>query len=204
MGTRKEDHDILLVKECLNGSQNAWTAFYNRYVGLVRSVVKRHPWFLQHEIEDVSQSVFVSLMPALKTYDDAYSLPRFVCMITERTCIQEYRRRKAARRDGATEPIDHHDISGQGLRKIASNGSSQEQQLAQTQQLDLLRRALRSLGPRCRELIRLRFYEELPYNNIGRILGGTDNTLTVQVRRCLDDLRGRYKLFARRTTGKHH
>jgi len=72
MANPTESKDLLLVKECLAGSEQAWTEFYRRYVGLVRNTVKRQlgrgAW---DHIDDVTQSVFAALIPALKNYDSA-------------------------------------------------------------------------------------------------------------------------------------
>jgi len=188
MANRNRNEDILLVRECLSGSDKAWNEFYCRYVGLVRSVVRRQLAWAVLDFEDVVQNIFLALIPALKTYDEAYSLARFICVVSERVCIQEYRQGKAAKRDGDTDPIDHHGSGQEGYRTVASEQASQEERLAENEMVQMLRGALGSLGVQCRELLTLRYYEDLPYKEISRIMGGSENTLTVKARRCLDEL----------------
>lgn len=189
MGNRTGHREAILLKECLSGSEKAWSEFYVKYVGLVRSVVRRQAGFSPQDVEDVAQTVFMELIPALKTFDTTYSLPRFICMVTERACIQEYRRRATAKRNGKTDPIDHHDSGEEGTWKLASDLESQEDHLARSELLNLLRRAFRSLDAGCRELLKLRYYEGMPYKEISKILGATENTLTVRSKRCLGHLR---------------
>lgn len=192
MGETRENGDLALVRACLSGSEQAWDELYCRYVALVKSMVRRHvhrpaAW----ELEDITQSVFAALIPALRRYDAAYSLSRFVCVIAERVCIQEYRRSKTAKRAGQSESVDRHD-GDEGGTSLRSGDSSQEELLSQHQAQDLLRRTLKQLDSPCRELLRLRYIEELPYKEISKMLGASENTLTVRARRCLNELSSAY------------
>lgn len=189
MGIPEQKRQLQLVKECLSGSESAWDVFYGRYHTLIRNVVRRQAGIAPQEMEDVIQNVFVSLMSALKTYDPAYSLPNFICMIAERVCVDGYRRRKAAKRDGFTDPIEHHNGGQDSSWALSANVDNQEEELVRAELVDLLRRGFRSLASRCRELLRLRYYEELPYGEISEIVGAAENTLMVQARRCIDELR---------------
>jgi RNA polymerase sigma factor (sigma-70 family) len=184
--------DLALVRACLSGSEQAWDELYCRYVALVKSMVRRHfqrpaPW----EVDDIIQSVFAALVPALRSYNAAYSLSRFVCVIAERVCIQEYRQSKAAKRAGQTEPVDHHD-GDEGGKSLRSEDPSQEDLLSRYQAQEVLNRALKRLDSSCRELLKLRYIEELPYKKISEILEASENTLTVRARRCLRELSAAY------------
>ena len=81
--------DEALVKACLAGSEVAWQEFYSRFIGLMRSVVKKRFIVCKEDVEDITQSAFVSLATALNNFDYEQSLPRFVCVITERVAIDE-------------------------------------------------------------------------------------------------------------------
>ncbi|MGC8659999.1 MAG: RNA polymerase sigma factor [Desulfomonilaceae bacterium] len=63
-----------------------------------------------------------------------------------------------------------------------------------------MRLAFRLLGARCRQLLRLRYHEELPYSRIAKILGATENTLTVQAGRCIRELRAGYQKLLNKGT----
>jgi len=202
MGSRNHDQDILLVEECLSGSEKAWTAFFCRFDPLVRSIVRKQPWLARHEIEDLTQTVFVSLVSDLDKWDRVHSLSGFVETVTDRDCIDEYRRRKTAKRDAATNPIDLHDGGQEGFKILASDCDNQEEELEQEQEKYLLRRAFSELRERCRDLLGLRFFEELSYKEMTETLGGTENTLTVQARRCLDELRANFDELVRKGVGR--
>ena len=134
----------------------------------------------------------MTLFTALRTYDSQYPLSRFVCIVTERVCIDEYRRSKSAKRDGETVSVDHHDGGREGSVQLQSKHDPHWEQLERAELLQLLRGAFKSLGEKCRQLLRLRYYDELSFKEISRLLGAKENTLVVQSRRCIDELKTRY------------
>ena len=85
MGMRDENQDQLLVQECLAGSEAAWNSFTPRFVGLIRSVVRRQAGLSPADVEDFTQSTFLALATSLNNYDSRHSLARFVCVVTERS-----------------------------------------------------------------------------------------------------------------------
>jgi len=146
-------------------------------------------------LEDVTQEVFCSLVSALNTYDATYSLTRFVAIVAERICIRQYRSAKTAKRDGKTDPVSHHDDAGNGAEVLVSRLDSQEERLGQAQLIAILRGALKTLDAGCQDLLKLRYYEDLPYAEISGILGAPRNTLAVRVKRCLDALRANCRIL---------
>jgi len=195
MPNHKASRDSSLIGECVAGSESAWTEFYHRYIGLVRNVVKRKGVWNPPDVDDMCQTVFAELIPALKNYDSAYSLARFVSTIAERACIQEYRRSVTAKRYHERDPADENET---GLNaSISSSGiHSPEDQLARTELLEGLRRGLRGLDSPCRQLLTMRFFEDLSYKEIAGILGATENTLSVRLKRCLQALRTNCRDFS--------
>ena len=76
MAMRDENQDLLLVQECLAGSETAWNQFYSRFVGLIRSVVRRQAGLSPADVEDFTQSTFLALATSLNNYDSMHSLAR--------------------------------------------------------------------------------------------------------------------------------
>ena len=189
MGVSKDDRDTDLVDRCLSGSDDAWTELYSRFQRLVGMVVRRRLRVSQDGVEDVTQEVFMVLMSALKNYDSAYSLQKYVCTIAERVCVDHYRFSTASKRDAETEPFEDHLSGVVDCQMEHQSIGNQEEELALRQQTHLLRQSLRTLGAKCRELLRMRYLEELPYQKISQILSVSENTLTVQAARCIRELK---------------
>jgi RNA polymerase sigma factor (sigma-70 family) len=200
MGRRDEKQDLLLVRECLAGSEAAWQEFYSRFIGLIRSVIRRQARLTPSDVQDIEQLVFLDLTTALNGYDPESSLPHFVCVITERVIIDEFRKGKAAKRNAETQSIDLHDGNEEGAAIVQSNIEAQDSQMERAELSLYLKTALDELDARCSELIRLRYYKELPFGEIAELLGVSENTLTVQTRRCLDRLRIAFQGLERRGT----
>lgn len=200
MEKTNDNQDLLLVRQCLAGSEDAWNEFYAKFIGLVRSVVRRQGNLSAADREDITQSAFLALTTALATYDSRHSLAGFVCLITERVLIDEFRRIMAAKRKAQTETVEHLDGGREGTTVVESDTEPQDSQVERFELIALLRTAMDGLDPKCRELIKLRYFNELSYGEIGDKLGETENTLTVRVRRCLDKLRAEYKDAERKGT----
>jgi RNA polymerase sigma-70 factor (ECF subfamily) len=183
------DQDAILVKRCLSGSQTAWNDFYQKYIGLVRSVVRRRLSLSAQEGEDVSQNVFAALVSSLGNYDPSLPLHSFISTIAERVCIQEYRWSRRAKRYAVTNPVDHHDTDERDTLTLMSHLDSPEDRLAGTQLVEILRQGLRKLDPKCRQILRFRYYDELPYREIEKKLNTPGGTLAVRSKRCVDQLR---------------
>jgi RNA polymerase sigma factor (sigma-70 family) len=195
---RCEDEDLLLVQECVAGSEKAWRQFYSRFIGLMRNVVRRQSGLSASDVDDITQAAFLSLTTALQGYDQTHSLTSFVCLITERVLIDEYRKMKATKRDAQTEAINHHDSVEDGSRMIASAADLPDKQVETYELASLLRNAVEQLDTGCRELLKLRYFLDLSFAEIADRLGVAENTLNVRTRRCLAKLRTAYHIYARK------
>lgn len=202
MNKRSENKDCLLVQECLRGSEEAWNEFYSRFIGLMRNVVRRRSNLSASDVQDIVQTAFLELTTALRNYDSQQSLHTFVCLVTERVLIDEYRKSKAAKRSADTESVEHHDSNLEGTTMVLSHLTPQDEEIEKAEAASVLRTAFQKLDEKCRELLTLRYYNECSFNEIAGKLNATENTVTVQTRRCLDKLRGIYGSFELKGTGQ--
>jgi RNA polymerase sigma factor (sigma-70 family) len=192
MNCDAESKDHELVRQCLAGSRQAWNDFYDRFLMLVSKVVRTKTRCRESDTQDLVQCVFLALYTSLKTYEHQYPLSKFVWMVSERICIDEFRKRASAKRAGATVPLNHHDGDDDEGVMVRSHSASQEQQLADAEVKQLLMKAFKLLAEKCRELIRLRYLKELSFPEISGLLGVKEKTLAVQTGRCLQDLKDHY------------
>ncbi len=190
MAIRKANQDMELIHRCVNGSEEAWKELYSKYVSLVRSVVKRRLWFAPNDVEDLSQTVFASLVDSLGNYDGSVSLARYICLIAERACIQQYRKFTAAKRDAQTVVVESHDRTDEEAHVPQMDEDSPEELLEKSELAGFLKVSLRALDPECRRLLKYRYYDELRFKEISIRMKASENTLTVRARRCLEALKG--------------
>lgn len=187
-----EHADQDLVRKCLSGSQEAWNEFYSRYERLIKSVIRRQLRFFEEHLEDICQEVLLEMVTALKNYDSSHSLTKFVCIVTERVCIDQYRFSNAEKRSGKTQSLDQQDSDHLESTILVSDDCSPDEQVASAQLVHYLRICIRRLSARCREILKMRYEMNLPFKEIGAAVGATENTVTVQARRCMDELKALY------------
>jgi len=200
MDRRSRSDDQQLVSDCLSGSEAAWKEFYARFAGLVKAVARKYCSHTAQDVEDYCQAAFLTLTSVLGDYDPRQSLPRFVGVVAERVIIDEYRKARAAKRDAAVESLNYDDS---GEEKSASSGEQvelQDDQLDRAQRAAQLRDALQALDSKCRRLLTMRYLDELSFKEVADAMDSTENTVTVQTRRCLEALR--IRLIGRTIRGK--
>jgi RNA polymerase sigma-70 factor, ECF subfamily len=180
-----------MIARCLQGDHDAWVRFFEKHRYLIRSVIRRDKWgFARHEHEDLYQEVSAEIVKSLKNFEPRGSLRSWVFTIAARGCIARLKARIKA-------PIDHSDsldcvadVQGQtGVHVLPSNGQTPEEIASRNQGMRLLQAAIASLDESCKQLIRYRFFEDMPFRELSEMMDVKENTLTVQLRRCLDRAR---------------
>lgn len=173
--------DHHLVRECLAGNDKAWAALIDKYKNLIYSVPIR--WgFSQADASDIFQSVVAEMLSHLGELRDPNALPGWLIQVASRKCN---RWRQDQLRESAPEE------SETVAQTAAEPGPSPEglMQLALKEQV--LRQALSEASPRCRDLIRMLFFENTarPYPEVAASLGLATGSIGFIRRRCLDKLR---------------
>lgn len=192
MDRRSRSDDQQLVSDCLSGSEVAWKEFYARFAGLVKAVARKYCLHTAQDVEDYCQMAFLTLTFALGDYDPRQSLPRFVGVVAERVIIDEYRKARAAKRDATVESLNYDDSGEEKSVSTVEQVELQDQQLDRAQRASQLREALLALDTKCRRLLTMRYLDELSFKDVANAMGSTENTVTVQTRRCLEILRSRF------------
>jgi RNA polymerase sigma-70 factor (ECF subfamily) len=198
----QHEPDLALVRQCLSGSNEAWNIFYRRFVRLVRTIVVRQPAIPREDVEDVSQSIFLALVKGLKDYDGTYALSKFVSVVAQRVCIGHYRQLSASKRTHEHHSVPELSADIPEGRVMTCTDASQEDRLTRAELVVILKASLEQIGLRCRRLLELRYFEELPFAKISEMLGVKENTVTVQTKRCLEQLSHAYDRFIQRGVRK--
>jgi len=173
--------DERLVRECIRGNESAWSALIDRYKNLIYSIPIKYG-FSADEAADIFQSVCVAMLSELPKLRNPKALPKWIIQIASHKCF-------------------HHKRQSQRMTPADPDGDLPEQStpaeaehiLRQAEEEQNLRQVLSSLPPRCRELIRMLFYEEpaRPYQIIASELGLAPGSIGFIRQRCLDRLRKR-------------
>jgi len=173
--------DTRLVRECLNGSEAAWSALIDKYKNLIFSIPIKYG-FSPDDATDVFQAVCLELLSELAKLRKPKALPKWIMQVTAHKCFHHKRQLQR------TEARDADDESVEPSTPARAEGI-----LRQAEEEQALRQAMSDLPPRCRELIRMLFFEEpaRPYQQLAAELGLSTGSIGFIRQRCLERLRKR-------------
>jgi len=170
--------DEELVRECLQGSQQAWSTLVDKYRNLVYSVPMKYR-MPPEDAADVFQAVWTDLFSELPRLRSAGALRSWLITVAGHKCYH-WKRQQSLRARGSEAHVELIDP------RISFVDWKQEVEREQR-----LRDALLDLAPRCREMVRLLFYEQppRPYKEVAERLGLAEGSIGFIRGRCLTKLR---------------
>jgi RNA polymerase sigma factor (sigma-70 family) len=179
--SRKAWPDQRLVRECLRGNEEAWSALLDHYKRLIYSIPVKYG-FPPDEAADIFQAVCLELLSELPHLRNPKALPKWIMEITAHKCLH---RKRQQQRVVVSDPDDE---AFDRSTPAQAEGILREAENEQT-----LRQVLTDLPPRCRELIRMLFFEEpaRPYQEVAETLGIATGSIGFIRQRCLERLRKR-------------
>jgi RNA polymerase sigma factor (sigma-70 family) len=173
--------DARLVRECLDGNEEAWSALIDKYKNLIFSIPIKYG-FSQDDATDIFQSVCLELLSELPKLREAQALPKWIMQITAHKC---FHRKQQQQRVELSDPND------EVLER--STPSRAVEILRQAEEEQSLRQAMAELPERCRQLVHMLFFVEpaRPYQEIAAELGIAVGSIGFIRQRCLEKLRKR-------------
>ena len=173
--------DTRLVRECLDGNEEAWSALIDRYKNLIFSIPIKYG-FSTDDATDIFQSVCLDLLSELPKLRDAKALPKWIMQITAHKC---FHRKQLQQRVELSDP--HAELLERSTPSVAL------EILRQAEEEQSLRQAMSELPPRCRQLVHMLFFDEpaRPYQEIAAELGIAVGSIGFIRQRCLERLRKR-------------
>lgn len=173
--------DARLVRACLQGREDAWSALLDKYKNLIFSIPIKYG-FSTDEAAEIFQGVCLELLAGLPTLREPHALPKWLIQVTSHKCSH---RKQQEQRWVSGEEADAKFTS------LFTAPENAEKALREAEREQLLRQALSDLSPRCRQLIRMLFFEvpARPYQEIAEYLGLATGSIGFIRGRCLERLR---------------
>jgi RNA polymerase sigma factor (sigma-70 family) len=173
--------DTRLVRECLEGNEEAWAALIDKYKSLIFSIPIKYG-FSTDDATDVFQAVCLELLSQLPNLRKAKALPKWIIQVTSHKCF--HRKRQQQRMESFD--VDHPPINDAVPARA-------EAILREAQEEQNLLEAISELPPRCRELVQMLFFEEpaREYREVAETLGIATGSVGFIRQRCLERLRKR-------------
>ncbi|HLG18008.1 MAG TPA: sigma-70 family RNA polymerase sigma factor [Blastocatellia bacterium] len=177
--------DAELVRACLDGNPIAWEALLLRYRRLIYSIPLKAQ-LGPDDAADVFQSVCLTLYEKLPSLRDPERLAAWLITTTTRECwrLKSRRNREDPLTDGDDETGTRHTL------RFADSSPLADEAHIRLEQQQLVRDSIEALPERCRELIRLLFYEkdEWSYDQIARRMRMPAASIGPTRARCLKKL----------------
>jgi RNA polymerase sigma-70 factor, ECF subfamily len=176
MAERDQLDDRALVTRILAGDRDRFTELVKRYEKRVVNYVYRitHRY---EEAHDLAQEIFVKVFLALDRYDPKYQFSTWLFRIAQNSAIDALRKKSVVEVPIA-RPTDEENPKD---REFADGGVSPYRAMSNKQLAAAIDEAVEKLPPDYRELIQLRHFAELSYEEIATMkklpLGTVKNKL---------------------------
>jgi RNA polymerase sigma-70 factor, ECF subfamily len=180
-----------LIARCLRGEASAWDALFDaHYAATARFIFQLGADFTPDDVDEITQETFLSVVRNLEAFGEASRLSTWIFRIAANKAHDHRARLHAVKRGGgqtllslqATDPVTGLELDP------ASPAPGPDQSVMQQERWKLLRRSMDDLEPPCREILELRYFAELSYEDIGDALRVNPKTVSSRLSRCLDRL----------------
>lgn len=180
-----------LLKRCRLGDALAWDELFDRhYEATGRFVFQLGHNFLKEDVEEICQEVFLSAIKHLASFHGESQFQTWLFRIAANKARDYRERQHAAKRGGGRTPLSlQAEDPETGLTlDPPSTEVSPDVALMSAEQTGLVHQALERVGEPCREVIELRYFGDLSYDEIGASLDLNPKTVSSRLSKCLDKL----------------
>ena len=157
----KAQHDLKVIERALNGDSRAYTELLNRYRDSVYYVMLRminNP----SDAEDLTIEAFGKAFHNLAKYVPSHAFSTWLFRIATNNCIDFMRRKSQSPR-----PFDHDEGEEDEVEAtVASDMIAPDELMINRETAASLNRIVKTLKPRYRRLIELRYFEDYSYKEI--------------------------------------
>lgn len=194
-----------LLERCRRGQADAWDELFDlHYAAAGRFIFQLGSDFTQEDAEEICQEVFLAVIRNIQSFHGESQFQTWLFRIAANKARDFRERRNAAKRGSGQAPVSlqaEDPESGLTLDPPAELPGPDEL-LMTAEKMVLVREALDQLGEPCREIIELRYFADLSYEELSHTLELNPKTVSSRLSKCLDRLEGlARKVFSREKPG---
>lgn len=188
--------DFALVEKAIGGDQSAYSVLLERYRDSIYFMVLKMV-HNRDDAEDLTIEAFGKAFNNLEKYSPQYAFSTWLFKIATNNCI-DFIRKKRLDAMSLDEPINTS--KGDELQlTLEADGLDPEEKFMKLQRADILREIIKTLNPKYRNLIELRFFKEYSYEEIANELNIPLGTVKAQLYRAKELLNN----VIQKTNAKH-
>ena len=180
-----------LLARCRRGDADAWDELFARhYAAAGRFVFQLGSDFSREDVEDICQEVFLSVIRNLQSFQGGSQFQTWLFRIAANKARDYREKQHAAKRGGGHTPLSlNAEDPETGLTlDPPSTAPSPDVELLNIERAELVREALDQVGEPCREIIELRYFGDLSYDELSHDLKLNPKTVSSRLSKCLDKL----------------
>ena len=182
-----------LIQRCRRGDAAAWQElFEHHYAPAGRFIHQISPDFTREDSDEVCQEVFLSIVKHLGDFNQQSRLQTWIFRIAANKARDYRAKQYAAKRGGGQVVLSLHAENDQGEVMIdpASPLPAPDEELIRAEDWKIVGEALERLGGPCQEILELRYFADLDYNEISEALDLNEKTVSSRLSKCKDKLEG--------------
>jgi len=171
---QQDASDEFLIQKYRDGSKEAFDMLYHRHLP---KVYKRVRYVVpENDVEDVTQEIFIAVLKSLSSFRGDAKFGTWLRTLTNHK-VAEFYRRRTRKQEPRLAPL-----SDAAAKMTGGTSQSLEERI-------FLQRALQSLPENYREIILLRFAEDLQFNEIADLTNQNLEATKSLFRRAITALR---------------
>ena len=180
-----------LLARCRRGEEAAWDELFDRHFAAAgRFVFQLGQDFTREDVEEICQEVFLSVIKNIDTFQGQSQFQTWLFRIAANKARDYRQRQHAAKRGGGqiTLSLQAEDPESGLALDPPSAAPTPDVCLMGAEQIAQVQLALEQMGEDCREIIELRYFADLSYDEISRSLRLNPKTVSSRLSKCLDRL----------------
>ncbi|MGO8764165.1 MAG: RNA polymerase sigma factor [Limisphaerales bacterium] len=202
-----------LLARCRLGEADAWDELFDlHYAAAGRFVFQLSPDLTREDAEEICQEVFLAVIKNLDSFNGGSQFQTWLFRIAVNKARDFLEKRRTAKRGGGQTTVSLEAANPEnGLAPDPpGNQPAPDEFLMNAERLALVHESLGQLGEPCREIIELRYFGDLSYEELGATLNLNEKTVSSRLSKCLDRLEeiarkifmGEKQTFSRPTPGQ--
>jgi RNA polymerase sigma-70 factor (ECF subfamily) len=180
-----------LITRCRHGEAEAWSElFAQHYAPTSRFIFQLSPVFSLEDTEETCQETFLAVIKHLNQFAGQSRLQTWIFRIATNKVRDFVEKQQAAKRGSGQVPLslDAEDPDTDLPLNPASPLPGPDLQLMRTEHYALVGRAVAQLNQPCREVVELRYFGDLSYEEISAELALNPKTVSSRLSKCLGRL----------------
>jgi RNA polymerase sigma-70 factor (ECF subfamily) len=185
------DDEAGLLARCRLGEADAWDELFGRhYAAAGRFIFQLSNDFTREDADEICQEVFLSVIKNLESFQGQSQFQTWVFRIAANKARDYRERQHAAKRGGGQVPLSLQAEDPEHGLSIdpPCSAPGPDAALMNAEQFGLVQQAVDQLEQPCREIIELRYFADLSYDEISRSLELNPKTVSSRLSKCLDRL----------------